>query len=94
MYLKDFFVRTGVYCFILKLVDITPSLWVYFRSNPFIIGTDDGGSIQYGYNFEILNTFEMGHLKKPCSHIPSRMDLSQTPGPRPPPWIGIFIIIL
>ena len=43
------------------------------------MGTDNGGSIQYGYNFEILNTFEMGHLKKTCSHIPSRMDLSQTP---------------
>ena len=44
------------------------------------MGTDNGGSIQYGYNFKILNTFEMGHLKKTCSHIPSRMDLSQTPG--------------
>ena len=44
------------------------------------MGTDNGGTIQYGYNFERLNTFEMGHLKKTCSHIPSRMDLSQTPG--------------
>ena len=44
------------------------------------MGTDNGGSIQCGYNFEILNTFEMGHLKKTCSHIPSRMDPSQTPG--------------
>ena len=58
----------------------SPSIWVYFRSNPFIMGTDNGGSIQYGYNFEILNTFEMGHLKKTCPHIPSRMDLSQTHG--------------
>ena len=53
---------------------------VYFRSNPFILGTYNGGSIQDGYNFEMLNTFEMGHLKKTCSHIPSRMDPSQTPG--------------
>ena len=44
------------------------------------MGTDNGESIQHGYNFEILNTFEMGHLKKSCSHIPSRMDPSQTPG--------------
>ena len=44
------------------------------------MGTYNGGPIQYGYNFEILNTFEMGHLKKTCSHIPSQMDLSQTPG--------------
>ena len=44
------------------------------------MGTDNGGSIQYGYTFEILNTSKMGHLKKSCSHIPSRMDLSQTPG--------------
>ena len=43
-------------------------------------GTDNGGSIQYGYTFEILNTFKMGHLKKSCSHLPSRMDPSQTPG--------------
>ena len=47
------------------------------------MGKDIGGSIQYGYNFEMLNTFKMGHLKKPCSHIPSRMDPSQTPGTFP-----------
>ena len=46
------------------------------------MGKDIGGSIQYGYNFEMLNTFKMGHLKKTCSHIPSRMDPSQTPGSR------------
>ena len=51
-----------------------------YRSDPFIMGTDNGGSIQYGYHFEMLNTFKMGHLKKTCSHIPSRMDPSQTPG--------------
>ena len=44
------------------------------------MGMHDEGSIHYGYDFEILNTFEMGLLKKMCSHIPSRMDQSQTPG--------------
>ena len=28
------------------------------------MGMNDGGSIQYGYDFEILNTFEIGLLKK------------------------------
>ena len=44
------------------------------------MGINDGGSIKYGYDFEILNTFEMGVFKKKlCSHITSRMDPSQTP---------------
>ena len=53
---------------------------VKYSDHEKIMGTYNGGFIQSGYNFEILNTFEMGHLKKTCSHIPSRMDLSQTPG--------------
>ena len=45
------------------------------------MGMNDGGSVKYGYDFEILNIFEMGLLKKKmCSHIPSKMDPSQTPG--------------
>ena len=32
------------------------------------MGMNDGGSFHYGYDFEILNTFEMGLLKKNCVH--------------------------
>ena len=56
------------------------------------MGTDNGGSIQYGYTFEILNTFKMGHLKKSCSHIPSRMDPSQTPGMLTHHYFAVLII--
>ena len=50
------------------------------------MGTDNGESIQYGYNFEIiLNTFEMGHLKKTMFTHPVLN------GPDSDPWDFIVI---
>ena len=45
------------------------------------MGTDNGVSIQYWYNFEILNTFEMGHLKKIMFKHPVPN------GPESDPWV-------
>ena len=55
------------------------------------MGTENGGSIQYGYNFEMLNTFKMGHLKKNMFTHPVLN------GPESDPWAsargsGYFMI--
>ena len=45
------------------------------------MGMHDEGSIHYGYGFEILNTFEMGLLKKTVFTHPVKN------GPESDPWL-------